>query len=78
VQRGSSCAKLATWISSEVIEADVPEVDFGERHGLSGNRRLAIAIHRVNEYAHPLIARAVRVDCTPRLAGSLDLDSFTA
>ena len=55
------------------------EVDLRERHRSATHGGLTFRVDPIDEHAHPLIARAVRVHRTTGLARGLDLDAvFTS
>ena len=78
MQCRSACAEFAASILAKVLDANLPEIDFVECHGLARIRRLGLVVNSIDEYAHPLIARSVSIDGSPRLSRAFDLDAVFA
>ena len=74
---GGPSAQLAAGIASEVLNSDVPEINFGETHGFSIASRFGFGVQVVNKHTHPLISRAVRIYRTSCLPGGLYLDPLS-
>jgi len=77
VECGCPSAELAAGIAPEVFYSDLPQIDFGETHGLSIASRFGFRVQVVDKHTHPLVSRAVRIYRTPCLAGGLYLDSLS-
>lgn len=70
------CAQRPTRIAPEVVDLHLREIDLGERHRATFPCGLRLVVHGVDEDAHPLIPRPVRVDGATRLECGLDLHAF--
>jgi hypothetical protein len=70
--------QFSAGILAEVLHRDVPQIDLGKRHRSAIDGGLRCIVHVVDEHAHPLLARAVRIHRTARLSGGLDLDTLIA
>jgi len=78
VQGGRTRPQLTTWIFSEIINSDVPQVDLSERHGLAVQRGFRFCVNIIYENTHPLLTGAVRIDSTTSFSGGLDFDALSS
>jgi len=75
VQRCRTRSKFATGVFPEVVHGHKTQIDFSESERSTIHGGLAVVVDAINEYAHPLVASAVRIDRAASLARRLDLDA---
>ena len=72
------CARseFAAWITAEIVNRHLREINFIKGHRLSFTCRFSRVVDIVDENREPLISRAVRVHRTANFPCRLDLNAF--
>src|SRR5207248_10362550 len=69
-------SKFAAWIPAKILDRNLAEINFGERHGFPFSRGLSDIVDVVNNDGQPLIACAVSIDSTSRLSRRLNFNAL--
>jgi len=76
IERRRPGPQFAALVLSEIAHADLPKVNFVERHGAAANCRFGLVVHFVYEHHQPLIAGSMEIDRSPDLPRGFDLNAF--
>lgn len=78
VQGGRARTQFTTWVSSEIVNSYVTQVDLGKAHGPAIHRRFRFCVNSIHENTHPLLTGTVRIDSTSGFSSGLDFDALSA
>src|ERR1700759_4270063 len=76
MKRRSAGSEWPASVTTEVIQHHLPKVHFRKLHWRAVARRFRLTVDLINEHAHPLVPRSMRVDRAARLPRRLNLDSL--
>src|ERR1041385_4643409 len=78
MQSRGTRSELTPRILAEISDLDFAQIDFPEGHRSPFPSWLSEFVHIVDEDRHPLISRAVGVDCTAALSRCFDFHALAA
>lgn len=75
MKRCGSCTQFSSGILAKIVDCHFAKIDLCKAKWFAVGRRLCFVINRIDEYAHPLVTGAMRINGPAGLASGLNFNS---